>query len=532
VFLIRHHLSHLSSFWGALYNIALVLLWATTLPGFSQSVAVSPISPGISRDWPQWRGPHSDGIAPDCPQLSWPATGPKLLWKSEVIPGNLNGGFGSVSIANQRVYVFVSWQRGSKGAEGPQDVIVCLDEANGKTLWMSGFPSIRNDHCSGSTPCVAGNKVFVFGSQRLYCLDAKAGKALWQSGVTGAQISSSPLSADNMIYALSDSLRAYDPNGGAPVDPNHPDSPRQPKLLWEQPKAAGGPSFEGVPHTSCNSSPAVWRKEGVTYIITCGDKLTCVEAKTGVVKWQAPGPGGASGTPALAGDYVVINYGMGRGTYAYRMTPEKAEQLWRVSKSDRGTTPVIVAGYVFEYGGGSYACYDLATGEEKWKQRFGGEISSPIVADGKIFGLYSGAAAMTVFKPTPETFVQVDNLQVTAVIASSPAIANGRLYLRKQNCVACYALTTDPNEQIALPPLAAAAGILSHALWEHARLDRRRGQPLVGRYTQRQWRAVCSQECQRCRHEFVQDLSIWAEGSHGFCPAPRGWNLYGAGALL
>jgi outer membrane protein assembly factor BamB len=148
-------------------------------------------------DWNQWRGPNRDGIAPDCPPLSWPATGPKLLWKSEVIPANLNGGFGSVSIANQRVYVFVSWQRGFKGAEGPQDVIVCLDEASGMTLWMTGFLSVKNDHCSGSTPCVAGDKVFVFGSQRLYCLDAKTGRALWQSGVTGAQISSSPLSADN-----------------------------------------------------------------------------------------------------------------------------------------------------------------------------------------------------------------------------------------------------------------------------------------------------------------------------------------------
>jgi hypothetical protein len=266
------------------------------------------------------------------------------------------------------------------------------------------------------------------------------------------------LPEDPMIFALSDSLRAYDPDGGAPVDPRNPDSPRQPKLLWEQPKAGGGPSFEGVPHTSCNCSPAVWRKDGVTYIITCGDKLTCVEAKTGAVKWQAPGPGGASGTPAVAGDYVAINYGMGRGTYAYRITPEKAEQLWRISKSDRGTTPIILAGHVYEYGEGSYACYDLTTGEEKWKQRFGGEISSPIAADGKIVVLYSGAAAMTVFKPTPEKFVQIDNLQVTAVIASSPAIANGRLYLRKQNCVACYALTTDPNERIVLPPLAAPAG--------------------------------------------------------------------------
>ncbi len=441
-------------------SIAVVglMLAFNSQPPAPEVVDSSAAGSALSGDWPQWRGPNRDGIAAGSPPLSWPATGPKVLWKSEQIPANLEGGFGSVSVADGRVYVFVSWRSGFKGNTGPQDVIVCLDEANGKTLWMTGFPSVKTDHPSGGTPCVAGDKVFAFGSRRLYCVDAKTGRALWQSGVTGGQISSSPLFADHLVFALSDSLRAYNPNGGDPVDSDNPNGLRQPKLLWEQPKAAGGPSFEGVEHTSYNCSPALWRKDGVTYIITCGDKLTCVEAKTGAVKWQAPGPGGASATPAIWGDYVVINYGLGRGTYAYRMTPEKAEQLWRISKSDRGTTPVILDGYVYAYGGGSYACYELTTGEEKWKQRFGGEISSPIAADGKIFGLYSGSSAIMVFKATPERFVQIDNLQTSAVVASSPTVANGNLYLRKGNCVACYGLTSDPDEQTVLPPLAVAAG--------------------------------------------------------------------------
>ncbi|MCP4451751.1 MAG: hypothetical protein GY809_09840, partial [Planctomycetes bacterium] len=109
-------------------------------------------------------------------------------------------------------------------------------------------------------------------------------------------------------------------------------------------------------------------------------------------------------------------------------------------------------------GAGSYTCYDLFTGQEKWKQRFGGEISSPIAADGKIFGFYSGASAITVFNATSETFEQIDTLQCAGVVASSPAIANGRLYVRKGNCVACYGLTRDPNEKIVLPPLAVGAG--------------------------------------------------------------------------
>ena len=36
-------------------------------------------------DWPQYRGPTRDGIAPVGPKLAdnWPKDGPPLLWKSE-----------------------------------------------------------------------------------------------------------------------------------------------------------------------------------------------------------------------------------------------------------------------------------------------------------------------------------------------------------------------------------------------------------------------------------------------------------------
>ena len=120
----------------------------------SEVTDASTAGSATSQDWPQWRGPNRDGIAAECPPLSWPPTGPKLMWKSEFIPSNLEGGFGSVSIANGRVYCFVSWQSGFNGATGPQDVIVCLDEASSKTLWMTGFPSVKTDHPSGSIPCV------------------------------------------------------------------------------------------------------------------------------------------------------------------------------------------------------------------------------------------------------------------------------------------------------------------------------------------------------------------------------------------
>jgi outer membrane protein assembly factor BamB/type 1 glutamine amidotransferase len=395
------------------------------------------------KDWPQWRGPNRDGIVPNSLPLSWSAAGPKRLWKSEPLPSMEDGGFGSVTVAGGKVYLLVAWKSGFEGASERQDVIVCLEEETGKTLWKVGYPGIGTDHASSSMPCVADNKVFVCGVACLYCLDAESGTLLWKTGEIGKQISSSPLYLDGMVIVSANSLFAYDAATG--------------KELWRQDEAAGGPSFEGVPHTSNNCSPAVWYKDGINYIINCGTKLTCVEAKTGAVKWQAPGPGGASATPAICGDYVVINYGLGRGTYAYRMTLEKAEQIWRISKSDRGSTPVILDGLVYAYGGGSYACYELATGQEKWKQPSSGEISSPVVADGKIFGFYDGCAGIVVFKPTADKYTEIDRLSINACNATTPTIANGKLFIRAYERVACYALTP-AGHNLPLPELAAIAG--------------------------------------------------------------------------
>jgi len=410
----------------------------------SATQALSAPIAAMSRDWPQWRGPNRDGIVHNGPPLSWSAVGPKRLWQSDALPSMEDGGFGSVTVAKGKVYVLVDWKNGFNGMSGRQAVIVCMDHETGKTLWKKGHPvGIRTDHAVSSVPCVADNSVFVCGVDRLYCLDAHSGDLLWKTNEIGKQISSSPLCLDGMVMVSANSLFAYDAATG--------------KQVWRQDEAAGGPKFEGVPHTSNNCSPVVWRKHGVNYIINCGTKLTCVKALTGEVQWQAPGPGCASATPAIYGDYLVINYGLGRGTYAYQMSPDKAEELWHISKCDRGSTPVVLDGYVYAYGAGSYACYDLITGQEMWKERFSGEISSPVAADGKIFGFYDGCTGIVVFKATADQYTEIDRLAIPACHASTPTIADGKLFVRAHDGIACYALTPAVRT-LPLPELTAPAG--------------------------------------------------------------------------
>src|SRR3954447_21977433 len=74
--------------------------------------------------WPQWRGPHRDGISNDTGLLTaWAKGGPSLLWKI----GGLGRGFSSLAVAGSRIYTMGDRQDG--------DFVMAFNRADGKPLW-------------------------------------------------------------------------------------------------------------------------------------------------------------------------------------------------------------------------------------------------------------------------------------------------------------------------------------------------------------------------------------------------------------
>ena len=113
-------------------------------------------------DWPQYRGPNQDGIAPAGATLHWPANGPKSVWKA---PTQL--GFSSFAIAGGKAYTLVN--------HAGKEACTALDAATGKALWCtdvdiakydgggdSGTPDNKGGDGPRSTPTVNEGLVFVF----------------------------------------------------------------------------------------------------------------------------------------------------------------------------------------------------------------------------------------------------------------------------------------------------------------------------------------------------------------------------------
>jgi len=309
------------------------------------------------------------------------------------------------------------------------DVVMCFNAADGKTLWKAKFPGAASAWDASSTPCVSGNRLYVHGSQKnIYCLDTETGAVVWKNRFSpGNNTASSFLVEDGLAIVLAGVLSAFDAQTG--------------ELKWKQDKANG-----------TTPSPHLW-KIGDRKCVVCnsntGGQVSCVDLKTGDVLWTVPG---GSSSSTVAKDDILVVFGERKevALAAYKLAADKAEKAWALAICDRGSSPIIANGYVYAIGGGGAAravCVDLNTGQPAWDEKIGNqEISSPILADGKIFALTDNYSVLAMWKAMPEKFSMLGKFKLPPVAPCiSPAIADGKLFLRLQNAITCYDLTAKPE---------------------------------------------------------------------------------------
>jgi outer membrane protein assembly factor BamB len=155
--------------------------------------------PTALSNWPQWRGPLANGVAPRAnPPTHWSETN-NIRWK---IP--LQGkGHSSPIVFGDAVYLTTAVQVGEAqrpvydDAPGAHDsvpvthryqfIALALSRRSGTVLWKKvlceAWPH-EGGHVTGSlasnSPLTDGEQLYVFfGSRGLYCLDLK-GKLIWQ----------------------------------------------------------------------------------------------------------------------------------------------------------------------------------------------------------------------------------------------------------------------------------------------------------------------------------------------------------------
>ena len=297
------------------------------------------------------------------------------------------------------------------------DVILCIDAASGKTIFKSELPGEPTGRKSSSTPCVSGGKVYAVGSTRVFCVDAKTGEKVWETPIAAKGVASSVLVEDGIVIALCGKLSAYDARTGAE--------------LWQN-KEFGGQS----------SSPAIWRHAAGALILCNGQKtFGGIDLKTGETRWSFAG--GGDSTPAVSGDHcAVYSKHKDAGLSVYTLDPASPTKLWSLPLKTRRycSSPIIYQDKVYLLGGSQHLCADLEGGEPHWNEKRNSEISSPLLADGKLFVLDTNGSFLSMLRASPAGYEELARAKLRAMRCPSPAFSAGHLYLRTDDRIACFDL--------------------------------------------------------------------------------------------
>jgi outer membrane protein assembly factor BamB len=185
-------------------------------------------------------------------------------------------------------------------------------------------------------------------------------------------------------------------------------------------------------------------------------ETVAVDLASGKDRWRVKTEASAS-TPVIHGDLMVtLAHSRKGGVRCFRISTDKAEPLWDYqSLADPGASPVIVGDHVYVQGEKKLACLSLADGKPAWTADLNVKnprYTSLIAADGQV--LYAFDSLLS-FAADPKEFQQlyhgrfkgdgllgedVESKDAGPHTCTSPAIADGRLYLRLRQGIACYDL--------------------------------------------------------------------------------------------
>lgn len=396
---------------------------------------------GAAGEWPQFRGPERTGISRETGLLkSWPAGGPKLVWK---VTG-LGGGYTAPSVAGGRLF--------GMGYRGEDEVVWALGVQDGKEAWSTKIATANRQigykEGSRSTPTVDGDRVYALGtSGDLVCLDAASGKVRWHKNLVGDFGGSIPnwgytesvlVDGEKLIAAPGGreaTIVALNKMTGEPV--------------WKSPVPGGD--------RACYSSAIAVDMDGKRqYIHYLSGGVVGVAAQDGKFLWRyaKPANGIVIATPVYHDHHVFAStaYQKGGGLVKLTTTPDgvSAEEVYfSTDYQNHHGGVILVDGYLYYAEGHNPAyltCREFKTGKLAWQHKEKSKVSLAY-ADG-YFIARNERGPVTLVEANPKEYVEkgaFDQPDRSGAAAwAHPVLAGGRLYLRDQDIMLCYDIDASP----------------------------------------------------------------------------------------
>jgi outer membrane protein assembly factor BamB len=391
-------------------------------------------------NWPNWRGPAHNGVAPgkNYP-TKWSPT-ENVAWKV-ALPGK---GTSTPAVWGDNIFVSCS-------VDG-KNLLLSLDRG-GKERWRVEIGKERtgkNAKASGSNPSSVTDGQYVYGyfkSGDLACLDF-TGKVVWHKNLQQLygedtlwwDLGTSPvLTKEFVVVACMHSgpsyLAAFKKASG--------------EVAWKQDRNLDAPREAAQSY----STPVLLTDGGKETLVVLGaDHVTTHDAANGKELWRVGGlnPTGheffrSIASAAVSDGIVVAPYARAATITAIRLGGNgdvtTSHLAWK--KDGLGTdvpTPIAINGKVYVCTDkGEVACLDIKTGKTLWsgvvEKHRTAYSSSPVIADGKIYITREDGKTF-VLEQGNEFKVLSENELGDSTVAS-PAFVDGRILIRTFGALYC-----------------------------------------------------------------------------------------------
>jgi outer membrane protein assembly factor BamB len=416
----------------------------------SRTLEISQFYQTTSHDFPQFLGPHRDGVLAGVKLSSdWNSNPPQVLWRHPV-------GLGWSSFAVVGRAAVTLEQR------GPSECVVCYDVKTGEEIWSHGeVTRFTDEHGDGprTTPTIFGDRVLSMGANGLLtCLQLETGKLLWKrstldnpdhqnllwgmSGsplICGEQVVVTPGSGDGAAaraYYISDGEEAWH-NGNdraAYASPIEADICGDRQILSFNGAGLRAYAIDGTPlwlHP--------WLTQGESQRVNVAQPVVLEQTSAESLK-----------DTAHLRSQVLISSGYDNGTALLEIC--RADNSWKVEEvwtskqlKSKMSNFVVRDGFLYGLDNGILTCVDLKDGQRKWKRGRYGHGQMLLVDDKLLIQAETGEIVLVAASPTSHQELAKFNALFSKTW-NNLALAGNIMVVRNDREAAAFELPIEDHE--------------------------------------------------------------------------------------
>jgi outer membrane protein assembly factor BamB len=429
------------------------------------AVLIIAVPAGLAANWPQWRGPNSNGSttgARDLPVTwsptenvlwrtklpSWSAATP-IIWEDTVFVTSAEAGFTTLRGRD-------GGGRGAAGDLGPDKIfLIALNRKDGSIRWQreidSGNELFRKQNSASPSAITDGKHVWIMTGHGKFTCFTMDGKEVWKRdiqadygrfGLNHGYASTPLMHGDRLYVQVLHGMKTDDPSYVLAAEKSTG------KTIWkvERPTDAQRESPDNY------ATPQLVTVDGKLQLVISGaDYVTGHDLGTGKELWRIGGfnptnnPANRTIASSLViGGYVFTPSTRGRPFIAFRAGGSGditgKNELWTNELGADVPTPTTDGKYIYVLNDrGFLNCLEPESGKviyEGQRIELGTYSSSPLLADGKIYST-SEEGTTTVVKAGPQ-FEILGVSKLNDHTLASPVAVDNQIFLRTDEYLYCF----------------------------------------------------------------------------------------------